>query len=183
MRLLLAALRFLTFHVLSVFTTVFMMMVLYDLIAIFISRQPASWIETGPDLIVIGVISIFFSGLLLVPSALGWQACRMLLDRMGDPVKDRPAIQGSAAGLAAFVSFVIFWLWLHHLNGQNRGGGDNPVTMDDLTPLISLFLLGMPATIFFARLIYRKLWPNLPATNRAPPAFRAREDCLSRSDR
>lgn len=38
-----------------------------------------------------------------------------------------------------------------------------PVTMDELTPLLSLFLVGMPVTIFLARLIYRKLWPNLSA--------------------
>ncbi len=35
--------------------------------------------------------------------------------------------------------------------------------MDELTLLLSLFLVGMPVTIFLARLIYRKLWPNLSA--------------------
>ncbi len=142
-RILAIAARFLLFHVLSVLVTAV-------ITAFAIQRAPGlagMTIRLQPPpvefaLRLTGVLGPF----LLIPSALGWWAAGALLDKLGRADNARPALQGASAGLAAVIAF-----WI------------------TLAPTLPN-MLGIPIGAFFGWLVYRKLWPTLPAAAPDQPA-------------
>lgn len=155
------AARFLLFHVLSVFMTAIMLVVLSPLMTAIIDGK-VDWVNLGQDLIVALVMAAAVAALLLIPSALGWWGGGVLLKRSDAPLNRRLAGQGAMAGLAGFASFISMLIWLENLSRQSRGSAQGQLVLEGLMELSPL-LLGIPTRAFFGWLVYRHLWPHLPA--------------------
>ena len=157
------AARFLLFYVLSVCTTAIMLVVLSEFRTAIINRQPVDWIELSQGVIIFGAIAApLVSAIMLIPSALGWWAGGVLLTRSNAPLNRRLAGQGAIAGLAGFASFISMLIWLESLSRQSRGSAQGQLVLEGLMELSPL-LLGIPISAFFGWLVYRHMWPNLPA--------------------
>lgn len=160
------AARFLLFHVLSVFMTAIMLVVLSPLMTAIIDGK-VDWVNLGQDLIVALVMAAAVAALLLIPSALGWWGGGVLLKRSDAPLNRRLAGQGAMAGLAGFASFISMLIWLENLSRQSRGSAQGQLVLEGLVleglMELSPLLLGIPTGAFFGWLVYRHMWPNLPA--------------------
>ena len=130
------AARFLLFHSLSVYATAF----LSASIIMVIGRENSSLAHRLAAAADFSAGMSLRYGLLLLPaSVLGWWVGGQICDKMGTAPARRPGFQGAMAGLFAFIA------------------------MGFLTAMIPPNIIGLPIGAFFGWLIYRRLWPNLPA--------------------
>lgn len=153
--------RFLLFHVLSVFGTGLFLVLPSEFMAGINDSQPGIWVELGQTLVVTSVMAAVVAVLLLLPSALGWWAGTALLKTVtGQSL--RLAGQGAVAGLAGFASMTGMLIWLDRMARNGQSSKLSQTLMEDLMALLPLSL-GIPVGAFFGWLVYRRIWPNLPA--------------------
>lgn len=157
------AARFLLFYVLSVFMTAIMLVVLSEFMTAIINRQPVDWIALSQGLTIVGAMSApLVAATMLIPSALGWWAGGVLLTRSNAPLNRRLAGQGAMAALAGCASLIGTLIWLENLSRQSRGSAQGQLVLEGLMELSPL-LLSIPISAFFGWLVYRHMWPDLPA--------------------